>query len=67
MYTYISKKVGWKRFINNAIFTVHPCDEASKGRCEDTCTKIGDQAKCSCSKSGFKLHSDGKSCGNIAF
>ena len=51
----------------NVVFTVHPCDQASKGGCEDTCTKNGDKAECSCSKPGFELNSDKKSCGKTMF
>ena len=61
----------WEGSINNTfpnfVFTVHPCDQISKGGCGDTCTKNGDLTKCSCSKTGFKLHSDGKTCGRRVF
>ena len=45
------------------ISAVHPCDQASKGGCDDTCTKNGDLAVCSCTKTGYKLHTDEKTCG----
>ena len=49
----------YRKFIS----TVHPCDQANKGGCNDTCTKNGDQADCSCTKTGHILHTDGKNCG----
>ena len=46
----------------NSLLIVHPCDQPDKGGCNQTCTKNGNKAVCSCSSPGFKLNSDGKSC-----
>ena len=40
---------------------VHPCDQGKNGGCEQTCTKKGIDALCSCKK-GFVLEEDGQSC-----
>ena len=41
---------------------MHPCDQPDKGGCSDFCEKDGNNANCNCSKNGFKLDSDGKTC-----
>ena len=41
---------------------IHPCDKKSKGGCDQTCTKDGEKAVCSCTPVDFKLGEDGKSC-----
>merc|ERR1712203_551459 len=41
---------------------IHPCDKADKGGCDDVCTKVGNSAKCSCTKTGYTLKADGKGC-----
>ena len=49
-------------FCNETLFIVHPCDQPNKSGCSDSCVKDGDNAKCNCSKNGFKLDSNGKTC-----
>ena len=41
---------------------IHPCDKKSKGGCDQTCTKDGENAICSCTPVDFKLGEDGKTC-----
>ena len=43
-------------------FSVHPCDTAKKGGCEDKCLKNGDGVKCACSNKTEELAIDGMSC-----
>ena len=49
-------------FCNETLFIVHPCNQPNKSGCSDSCVKDGDNAKCNCSKNGYKLDSDGKTC-----
>ena len=42
-------------------FSVHPCDQASKGGCHQQCEKNGDEAKCGCNE-GYEMTDDGKTC-----
>ena len=46
---------------------MHPCDQTNKGGCSDLCEKDGDNAKCKCSKNGFQLDSDAKTCCKYTF
>ena len=42
--------------------SVHPCDKADKGGCDQTCEKKGEEERiCSCGV-GFKLNADGQKC-----
>ena len=41
---------------------VHPCDKPTKGGCDQTCTKKGNEAVCVCKAPEFKLAADGKAC-----
>ena len=40
---------------------VHPCDQPTKGGCDQTCNKAGKMAVCSCEKN-YKLQADKLTC-----
>ena len=40
---------------------VHPCDEKTKGGCDQICNRQGKKATCSC-EPDFKLQEDGRTC-----
>ena len=54
---------------NKMLSLVHPCDQQNRGGCNQTCTKSGEEAKCTCRTPDFKVNVDGISCdkGNIFF
>ena len=45
------------------LFPVHPCDKKAKGGCMDSCVKgVGLKYTCACTKEGYVLNADGKTC-----
>ena len=58
----VSQRGEFKLFsTHNVKFIWDPCDEATKGGCEQICNKDGDNAVCACDSQHF-LNVDGTSC-----